>query len=435
MTTHRIETYADFAHAIYASGVLSDPWYDGAERFRLDGHILSPRRARALACAAEQITFLHQELVEILLARPDLLAGFYPLTPYQRLMWQAAGGLWHGMARADLFVCTDDQIRCCELNSDTPSGQAETVVVNELLHKHNERRHSALDNPNAGFGAAYVNLLRASHAKRTDAPLRRAGIIYPTELTEDLGMITLMRRWLEAAGVRVVTGSPFNIRRIANGVEVLGEQVDLIIRHYKTDWWGERETVWRDADDYPDAEPLHEPLAALLSAEAAGDVTVVNPFGSVVTQNKLSLAFMWEHQDLFAHASKERIRALIPETRRLTRTPAEQLLDERAAWVLKSDYGCESRETVCGAFVTEDVWRMTIENALPEHFVAQRFFEVAPDAQGWLPNHGVYVLGGTAAGFFTRLSKAGTEYSSPTVPTYVAARSERDITSEKKIES
>ena len=106
----------------------------------------------------------------------------------------------------------------------------------------------------------------------------------------------------------------------------------------------------------------------------------------------------------------------------MTQIPAERLMDERTAWVLKSDYGCESRETVCGAFVTEEVWRKTIDNALPEHFVAQRFFDVAPDPQGWLPNHGVYVLGGAAAGFFTRLSKTGTEYSSPTVPTYIAAR-------------
>ena len=412
----RESDYATFARAVYETGVISDPWFDGRERFGLVGVVLTRARARELQEAAERVTYLHQELVEILLETPSLVADFYQLTPWQQLMWESSGGLWHGMARADLFVCEDGSIRCCELNSDTPSGQPEAVILNEMLRG---AHGSALD-PNARLGERFVRVLRESHAKRTDEPLGVAGIIYPTELSEDLAMITLFTRWLEAAGVRVVCGSPFNLRRTRRGLEVLGVPVDLILRHYKTDWWGERAPVWADAPEYPDPLPLDGPLAAVLGAESAGEVTVVNPFGAVVTQNKLSLAFFWEEQHRFSKGARAWIRRYVPETRRLQTLGAERLRAEREEWVLKSDYGCEGIETVCGPFVSQEAWEKAIEQALPHRFVAQKFFRAAAaDAEGRLANFGVYVLGGTACGFFTRLSRQSTEYTALTVPTFI----------------
>ena len=99
---------------------------------------------------------------------------------------------------------------------------------------------------------------------------------------------------------------------------MFGEPLDLVIRHYKTDWWGEREVVWSDADPYLDPDPLDKPLRLLLEAEYNGRVTVVNPFGAVATQNKLSLAMMWEMIERFSPPSRRWIRRYIPETYRLT---------------------------------------------------------------------------------------------------------------------
>jgi glutathionylspermidine synthase len=415
--------YAAFARAIYETGVLSDPWLDGNERFGLRGVVLPARRARALVVAAERVAYVHQELVQVLVENPALLTEFYRLTPSQHAMWASSGGLWHGMARADLFICEDERIACCELNSDTPSGQPEAFILNQLLYAAHREEGDGVQDPNAALGARYIAMLRQSHEKTTPSrPLAGVGIVYPTELSEDLAMITLFARWLEAAGIAVVRGSPFNLRRTSRGIEVLGVPVDLIVRHYKTDWWGERVPVWNDAASYPDPEPLDRPLGALLSAEASGEVTVVNPFGSVVTQNKLSLAFFWEEQKRFSHPARSWIRKYIPETYRMERVGAARLLAEQESWVLKSDYGCEGEETVCGAFVNEDIWQRTIEQARPEHFVAQRFFRVLPDESGRLANYGVYLLGGSAAGFFTRLSRQGTGYAALTVPTYINRR-------------
>ena len=346
---------------------------------------------------------------------PALLDDYYRLTPYQKLMWFSSRGAWHGIARADLFETEEGGIACCEVNSDTPSGQAEAVLLNSLL----QREHAAVEDPNTGFRDRFLDMLRASHGAR---PLQRVGIVYPTELTEDLSMIALYRDWLEGAGIGVVLGSPFNLGRVDGRLALLGAPIDLVIRHYKTDWWGERLPVWFDQEPYPEPEALHEPLTLLLEAVERGDVAVVNPFGAVITQNKLSYALCHEERHRFSARAQATIDRYLPETRRLATLDRARLAAERAEWVLKSDYGCEGAETLVGAFTPEKDWGQALEMAIPARWVAQRFFRVAPDADGTLPNIGVFVVGGAAAGYFTRLAKGPTSYRAQTAPTYVQAR-------------
>jgi len=271
----------------------------------------------------------------------------------------------------------------------------------------------------------------ASHGGRVP---RSIGIVYPTELSEDLSMIAVYRQWLQAHGCRVILGSPYNLHPCQGGVGMFGEPVALVLRHYKTDWWGEREVVWRDADPYPDADPLTVPLRLLLEAEYSGKVTVVNPFGAVVSQNKLSLAFMWEEQQRFSPQARRWIRRYIPPTYRLNQMPVAELLQHRQSWVLKSTYGCEGEETVCGPFVDTAEWQASVVNALPDCWVCQRFFEVAPQPCGALPNYGVYLVGGRSAGFYTRLAATATAVDAVTAPTFIAP-GERECDSQDDMQS
>jgi len=74
---------------------------------------------------------------------------------------------------------------------------------------------------------------------------------------------------------------------------------------------------------------------------------------------------------------------------------------------------------VVGAEVTDAEWREVLRAALPGRWVAQRRFEVRPDALGRSFNVGVYLVAGRTAGFFARASDGATDYSSQTVPTLV----------------
>ena len=176
---------------------------------------------------------------------------------------------------------------------------------------------------------------------------------------------------------------------------------------------------WLHIKDYRHAEPLQRELMLLLEAEYEGRVTVVNPFGSVLTQNKHSMALMWERQELFSPQAQEWIQTYIPETRRFVAVDLATL--HREEWVLKSVYGCEGDSVIVGHFTKPNDWQLALTTAIPRHWVAQRYFAIAPLENGLLPNVGAYLIGGEAAGFYTRLSSKSTDYTAVTAPTFVLA--------------
>lgn len=411
--------YGAFAERVRASGLITDPWLDGAPRLRPEPVVLSRARAAALARAAEDVASLHHEVARACDADPSLLDSFFGLTPFQKAMWLSSAPRWHGIARADAFI-TDDGVRVCELNSDTPSGEAEAVVLNALAA---EERPDLAD-PNAGLERRFVAMVEA--IARARGPRLSVGLVYPTELTEDLSMIGLYARWLEARGHEVTLGSPYNLEAARDGgVTLLGRPCDAVVRHYKTDWWGERESPWDDDPGFADGEPLDAPLRALLGAVIAGRCAVVNPFGAVLTQNKRAMAFLWERIDHLPARARAAVRARLPYTARLEACDLGALANEREAWVLKSDYGCEGEEVVIGRECDPEEWRAALAHARPRRWIAQRRFEAIPDDGGGVVNHGVYVIGGVASGFYARVQDGATDARAASVATLVERRAAR----------
>ena len=409
-------SYNDFARQLVATNIISDPWLNGVERFQLSPVVLDSVMFDRLYLAAKAIGLMHDELARIVWNEPELLDNYFHLTPFQRGMWLASGGRWHGIARIDCFVLEDGSINFCEMNSDTPSGEAETVIINQLLHN----LHPTLLNPNAQFEEHFAQMIAtcAATLHPTAASLPPTiGILYPTDLPEDLSMIALYQQWFQKRGYHVVLGSPYNLGRLANGhITLFGIPMQVIIRHYKTDWWGERLPIWLDEEPFNDPDPLSKQLLPLLEADAEGYVAVVNPFGSVLTQNKLSMAFFWDQIERFSEATQQAIRTYLPETRRLDDMPLG--MPQRDHWVLKSDYGCEGDEVILGPQVSQTIWAASLRESVPERWIAQRYFQPQLVDQA-VPNYGVYVIAGQPAGVFTRLSKQATDYSAVVAPTFV----------------
>jgi len=219
----------------------------------------------------------------------------------------------------------------------------------------------------------------------------------------------------------VVLGSPYNLGLDARGVPTLfGTPCPVILRHYKTDWWGEREPVWTDEEPFDDSGPLKAQLGALLDGLIEGRCVVVNPFGAVLPQNKKAMAFMWERIELLSPSAQATVRAHVPYTVRLEALHREQLAAERAAWVLKSDYGCEGSEVVIGRRCTQEQWEEAVALAAPGRWVAQRYFEAEENAAGETLNLGVYLVGGEAAGLYCRVQAGMTDAHARSVPCLVA---------------
>ncbi len=403
----QLEDYDAFARRVLDACLTWGPWIDGQPRLHAAPLVISGELRDRLYDVARRVGALYDELAGIVWGDPALLEGFFALTPWQRRMWLASGGHWHVFARLDAFVCTDGQIVVCELNADTPSGQDDAIGLSALIAE----GEGELIDPNAGYlDRLWEALVRTCSActGRKEGP-RAVAVIYPTEMVDDLGLVRLYARDIEARGIPVVLGSPYNVEAApGGGVQVLGQRVDLILRHYKTDWWGERLPIWKDEPPYDDPDPLDGPLSVLLDAEQAGRACVANPFGALIPQNKLAMAFFWEHLGRFSPRSQATIRAHIPETLRAERLGAERLCAERADWVLKSNYGCEGDEVILGALVDDEAWGDCVDMLQPGTWIAQRRFDAAPLAPGWLPNLGVYLIGGVPSGLFVRLTSADT---------------------------
>jgi len=392
---------ADLAigRALQAGGLVSDPWLDGRLRFA-DPVVLPTAQWRELQAAAAGITRVHDELARIVAVAPELADAFFGLTPWQRGMWQCTAPDWHGIARADVFWTAQGPV-VCELNSDTPSGAVEAVLLGARA-----RAARPGHDPNRDLPRRFVAMVQARAAACGHRGALTVGLLYPTEMTEDLGLIAAYRGWLEQAGHRVVLGAPFNVGQARCGRATLfDEPCDAIVRHYKTDWFGERLAVADDDELPPDRAPLTEPLLRLLAAAVARRTALCNPFGAVLTQNKRALAFCWEERARFSPAAQAAIARWLPATVRLEHV-REELWHDKDHWVLKSDYGCEGDEVVIGRHVDQATWEAALSHVVARRWVAQRWFAALPEADGSVRNHGVYVVGGAPAGLLLRVHDA-----------------------------
>lgn len=406
--------YDELAKDLLKSGVITDPWLDGAPRFEEEPIVLSMTEAKELADAATAVGELYDEAMRILGEEPALLDEFFGLTPVQKAMFAASFPMWHGIARVDLFR-TDEGLAMAELNCDTPTGEAEAVVLGRL----SRARNPALTDPNDSLEPRFVRLvetMREAFVGRDAA--RTVGIVYPTEFTEDLSLVRLYKQWLESAGYTVALGSPYNLRSLGERdptARVFDEPVSVLLRHYKTDWWSERASAWSD-EELADTAPLQAPLLVAFEAQAARKSVVINPFGAVVPQNKRMMAFFWEHIHRLSIPAQDLVRKLVPVTSRLETVHPELLRATREDWVLKSDYGAEGDEVVVGRLTAQDEWEATLEHARKGRWIAQRYFEAVQDGQGRATNLGVFLIGGAPAGLYARVQQGPTDAHALSVP-------------------
>lgn len=420
-------SYHELAHKLIHSTFLTDPWIEGKERFSQEAIILKRDEYARLLHAAERIAQMYDEYTELLLSTPTLLDSFFLLSPFQKYLWSRSGGLWHGIARCDLFFLRDGRIACCEINCDTPSGEPEAFFLNQVVQPYT---FGHVYNPNEEFQKRFIGIIREfSTSLHTYSPTRTlsVGIVYPTELTEDLAMIRLYESWLRASGFQVVTGSPFNLSTDSEyRISLLGQRIDILLRHYKTDWWCERASPWLDAiEDFWDSEPLQKEIFMLSEAEARGTLVVVNPFGSVVVQNKLSMAFLWKFRDKLSSTARHTLETYIPKTYKLSDVLPErrlEILTHKDEWVLKSDFGCEGDEVILGRAVSDEIWQQSLEFAQPDRWIIQQWFDIQTRplaGQDWQPNFGIYLLGGKAQEIYTRISPQATDYHALSCATFI----------------
>lgn len=398
------------------AGVIDDLWSRGVLRLSAEPVILERAQAAAISGAACTVAMMLDEAVPAV-ARDADLARTLGLNDSLLAIAALDAPRWLALARADVFLVEGAPPQVCEINCDTPTGLAECTELGRLA----AATAVNLRDPSARLRERWVDMVRSCIPDDTRA-LRTivVGILDPTEMTEDLGHVRLLTRWLETAGFRVVRGSPFNLHACpGRRVGMFGTACDVLVRHYKTDWWAQRSSPWLDVPPPPAAASLERELTLIADAMDARTVAVLNPWGAAIAQSKRTLALPWERPELFQAPTLHAVQQHLPETRFLASLPREQLLAERSQWVLKSDFGCEGTEVVVGALATPVEWADSLRLADPQHWVVQRAFTPQRNAAGHLTNFGVFLIGGLPSGIYTRCSPGPTDDRALSCPTLV----------------
>lgn len=394
-------------------GVIDDPWSRGNIRLTAEPVILDRVQAAGIAGAACSVAMMLDEAVPAV-ANDATLARQLGLDDSLMAIAALDAPRWLALARADVFLVDGAAPQVCEINCDTPTGLAECTELGLIA----AAAAPELNDPSARLRERWVAMVRSCVA--ADHPGAVVGIIDPTEMTEDIGHVRLLARWLEEAGFGVVRGSPFNLHACSERrVGMFGTPCDVLVRHYKTDWWARRDSPWLNEPPPPAAHSLERELALIANAMDAGTVAVVNPWGAAIAQSKRTLALPWERPDLFHPDTLANVQRHLPETRFLASIPSEQLIAERERWVLKSDFGCEGDEVLLGTLTTPTLWAESLRLADPRHWVVQRAFAPQRDAEGCITNHGVFLIGGMPSGLFTRRSLGPTDDRALSCPTLV----------------
>ena len=326
---------------------------------------------------------------------------------------------WHGVARADVFF-TDDGVAVAELNCDTPTGEAEAVVLGAAR---GERRHPGTVDPSRALEERFLSMLEYV-ARRERVPeagaARTVGLVYPTELTDDLPLVRLYQRWLEERGYGVVLGSPYNLTFEGGRTRLFDAPIDVLLRHYKTDWWGERQSAWLDdaiVDDGAARRAARARCSRGWRRARSPSSTRSAPSSRRTSARSPSCGSRSTASRPEAQAAIERY---VPVTRRLEVMHAEQLAAQRGQWVIKSDYGAEGEEVVVGREVDDATWRQVLARARPGRWVAQQYFAAETDAAGANVNYGVFLVAGRASGLYARVQVGATDARAKSAPALVA---------------
>jgi glutathionylspermidine synthase len=390
------------------------PYYRNNARYSKELEILPLMQVKRIYDAVHRIHSVYDELTMIVARQTELLTSFFGFTELQQALWNLSSVNWCGLTRADVFITLDNDIKIVELNSDTPSGIDEAILFDRYVNKY-YRNAGTFNNSLREEWLALVD--GAMHSLKFSDSMPTVGILFPTDIPEDMGMIFMLKQWIEESGKHVVLGQPQNIELNSDDrVMMFGQPIDIIIRHFKTDWWAESTNRRYTGSTPTKSRTLYKPLANIAHALSKQKVAVINPFSTILTQNKFCMAFMYEYLHLFSTDVQSSIKRYIPYTIRANSIDLEYVESHRERWVLKSIYGCEGVDTVVGMFNSDDEWKLGLEAINPNEWIVQEYYQFGQDDTEKYTNYGVYSVGRKPSGMYVRKSVNSTDNTSMVVP-------------------
>jgi hypothetical protein len=310
------------------------------------------------------------------------------------------------LMRVDLLLDGSGTWRACEINADCPGGHNETLALPRLARA-------------AGFVAGHDPthvVARLVARLRALACGGAVGIIHATGYAEDLQVCALVARELERAGTPAVIApptAPRDAKRESAGVlSIRGTPVRVLYRYFPSEWMSGQRNI-----------------ESIARAIEAGALRTLTSFAHIFTQSKMAFARTWAAGDLCAE-DREFVRVHVPESHDVLDVSRDDVVSNRARWVVKRAMGRVGDEVFVGQLFRDDDWAALVDAvrtraAAGERWIAQAFVVQRPVPTPWgdrLVTLGAYVADGRFAGYFARITpRSHVSHDALCVPVFLAA--------------
>jgi len=279
------------------------------------------------------------------------------------------------VTRCDFHYSQDGCWHISEFNDDGPGGFGETVGLPAVLD----------DMAAEAFpGLAFKGDLKAALLAALK-PYPRIGLVHASAYSADLQQVALLADWLRAEGHTAIIASPANLIMQDGQAHLFDQPVDALFRYFPGEWIAELPNLadW---------------------VEANTRLPIMNPLSAMAAQSKRIYARLDDEAPLDGAASRH----VIPPSRLPSSSDRDQLLAERARWVIKGAFGRMGDRVRIGAHSSPEAWAEYLDQVLdnPDEYVLQEAFEPAPlwfSSGGRYATIGVYLVNGRFAGYCTRV--------------------------------
>jgi len=356
-----------------------DSYVEGRLRLLPESLVLSSTEHNQIVALTERLAGILRGIERRLKSQPEALSRLGIPPAVQSLIGQEPEREWQ-LARYDFFRTPDGRWQVCEFNEDVPGGFNEILSASRLLQPYHGEFRWVDD-----FGPRLLQAL----------PNRgRIALLYATGYAEDLQHMVVLQSLLRERGQDCVLCSPRHLRRTWRGFSACGQSVVAGVRFYPGEWFGLLENArdWR---------------------AAVSRWPMLNPLTRLITQSKAIFA-EWHEPGVVSEVDAAFLRSVAPETWRVSQRQTDepfwqQVLEQRAAWVLKQNFGRMGDNVVMGRLVNPTEWAAALTEARrrPADWVVQQCFDVAPlafTAGQQYPAVGAYLINGRFVGYYSRVA-------------------------------
>lgn len=380
---------------------LFDAWVEGSRRVNLHPLVLSQELHSQAVTAATTAARLIDRVAERALKDPDE-ASRYGFSPEVVRLAQAAyaAGDQARLVRVDLLL-GEAGWQACEINADCPGGHNEALGLPRLAQA---AGYAHGHNPTTVVEDLARELIAMTGGRGAIA------LIYATAYAEDLQVCALVQRELKRLGAAAILASPTSLRRRGRRLYVGQQEVSVLYRYFPTEFMeGQRN------------------LAEIASVVADGGVRCLSSFAAIYSQSKQAFARAHALQADDENFPRDDLRYL-PRTSALSELNPDDLLVTPARWVLKRALGRVGEEVFVGSLLSPADWERalalaTADLARGEVWVVQEFVpqqRIDSPYGPLLVTLGVYLLNGSFAGYFARLTaESHASHSALCLPVFV----------------